>query len=441
MARTAAHFSLDDQTDMVLIDKFGLKPFYGPTAKGFEFVFYSRPENTEAAESLEVRVEGSGEIGRCGPIFLQPGTKIKLERPPPPVAGSLRECLKDSPYQQLLELSTWVEFSDVTIEAQLSGLLGSWINKPRLRFATSLLFAGAILVQQLSGEAIQLSSVESYGRERDADSHSEVFQVMGNSGTKNSHPRGNGFYDMIWPTVLIYSKHDHRLVLGCPQFNILVTGLKRLDGYTQSCTYLAGRCASAFSLGNDTESENVRIFLDKKQLQLALAYASGTNIPVFDVWLLRQTRSYHGSLHSYIPGKATWEQIKYLYSGIPVSTFSLASSPQSTSTKKASHVASSLLRHIATEVHVHEKGAQLDKHILQDLRRDIAKGTKVPGVLDSILQLFKEGETSIDIIGNQDLERMLDMLPGFMAQNLSLQNKNAEVALNEWYRRYFSRNQ
>ena len=97
---------------------------------------------------------------------------FKLENPTPQALGALNDCLKDSPFQEPLTLAAWVEFSDVAIEKQQDQLLGSWLDKPRLGFATALLFAGAILDQRLNGEAVQLSTVESYGRERDADYHS-----------------------------------------------------------------------------------------------------------------------------------------------------------------------------------------------------------------------------------------------------------------------------
>lgn len=162
-----------------------------------------------------------------------------------------------------------------------------WIQYPQLRYCTSQLFAGGILVE--GGTAIILNAIEPYARDTFLDAHHER-RLFGSSSSFPSTPGCYGYLSIcVLPT-----PDGHKLVLGTCTCNFLVTSSLRLD------------CMSV-NLGPTTSHfapcENTRVFLDSHSVEIVKPMRSDPSTnrcqTMSSLYLLKQVRSKFDHLSTY----------------------------------------------------------------------------------------------------------------------------------------------
>lgn len=102
-----------------------------------------------------------------------------------------------------------------------------WTFFPQLRYATSQIFAGAILVNQSA--ALLINCTESYGRSKTVDAHHE--RRVGAMMHKTSFPKKTTNYGWI-TTTITHEDNRTKLKIGTTVSNLLVTSSIRVDKYS-----------------------------------------------------------------------------------------------------------------------------------------------------------------------------------------------------------------
>lgn len=215
--------------------------------------------------------------------FAVPFRDLGIRDVPSPIqpAEGLLSLLADSPYERLLSGSTWIEFPSCQrlLEEWDNIISGCWIENPLLNYATAALFAGCVLFNPRSRNAVLCLVAESYGRGVDVDVHCEKVIPTGGSVSSISQPSTYGLYPHATVCGIQHDTLDHRLVLGCKNFTIFFTEVWRLEKDCSSeRAFTAGCCRSAFSVG---DNEEVRIFVDRRSFDPASDVASCTFVPRF----------------------------------------------------------------------------------------------------------------------------------------------------------------
>ncbi len=239
-------------------------------------------------------------------------------------AEGLLSVLDDSPYQNVLSSTSWVEFPrDHRLPQKWDDIIsGCWVEKPVLNYATAALFAGCVLFNPQNKKAVLCLVVESYGRGFDPDVYCEKPICSGKSVSSISQPSASSLYPHANVCRVLHDKNDDRLVIGYKIFNVLVTEVWRLDRDCSSeRAFTAGSCCGAFPIAGN---EDVRIFVDKRSLDLASDVVSGRHVPRFGIDLLRQIRSHLCSADSYRMGRASSYLISNMVSAQAVSIFTLS---------------------------------------------------------------------------------------------------------------------
>lgn len=124
-----------------------------------------------------------------------------------------------------------------------------WTFFPQLRYATSQIFAGAILVNKTS--ALLLNSIESYGRSKSVDAHYE--RKIGTAMNTSSFPKRQPNYGWI-NVITTHEDGATKLKIGTTVSNLLVTSSIRIDqnSVTKNIVEL-GSTTSNFTATKDTK--------------------------------------------------------------------------------------------------------------------------------------------------------------------------------------------
>ncbi|KAG1049731.1 hypothetical protein G6F43_007955 [Rhizopus delemar] len=109
----------------------------------------------------------------------------------------------------------------------------------------------------------------------------------------------------------------------------------------------------------------------------------------------------------------------------PVTIWTLADHNTGTSKDSDAKVASQLFRTVAASVWEQGEKAVLSRHCVNDQQKKCKPNGKVWKIMDEIVRLFNDS-TTIDIIGNEQLNRPLTNLANEIAPSLII--ANAEVA-------------
>ncbi|CAO3572934.1 unnamed protein product [Mortierella alpina] len=325
-------------------------------------------------------------------------------------AGGLLPLLDDSPYHNVLSGASWIEFPrNQRLPQPWDDIIsGCWVETPVLNYATAALFAGCVLFNPQNKKAVLCLVVESYGRGFDTDVHCEKPICTGKSVSSISQPSASSLYPHANVCRVLHDKNDDRLVIGLKTFNVLVTEVWRLDrGCSSERAFTAGSCSGAFPIPGN---ENVKIFIDKRSLDLASDVVSGRHLPRFGIDLLRQIRSHLCSADSYRMGRASSYLISNMVSAQAASIFTLSLIYPASGDGS---MASSLLSRVAKEVNAKGREAVLQKVLVLDTFNRLNHKDKSVGVLlGRILDMYQDKkEISIfDDEKSSDLESLLDSL-------------------------------
>lgn len=128
-----------------------------------------------------------------------------------------------SPIYRHIADEEFVELSEQIVQE----INKDWAFFPQLRFATSQMFAGCIL---LSGStALLVNCVEPYGRLKSVDAHHE--RRTSSSIHQSSFPKSKSKYGQI-EICLTHDDNTTKLKIGATSCNLLVTSSVRLDKQT-----------------------------------------------------------------------------------------------------------------------------------------------------------------------------------------------------------------
>ncbi|KAF9577893.1 hypothetical protein BGW38_006618 [Lunasporangiospora selenospora] len=367
-------------------------------------------------------------IVRLALEFGVPFRDLGIRYVPSPMqpAEGLSSLLAGSPYEGLLSGSTWIEFPRCQrLSEEWDNILsGCWVETPLLNYATAALFAGCVLFNPRSRSSVLCLVAESYGRGVDVDVHCEKVTSIGDSVSPISQPSTSGFYPHATVCGIQHDTLDHRLVLGCKNFNILFTEVWRLDKDRSSeRAFTAGCCWSAFPVGGNDE---VRIFIDKRSFVLASDVASGMHDPRFDIDRLRQIRSHLCSAHSYRLGRASSCFISNMVSAQATSIFTLTLVYPASGDAS---LGSSVLSRIAREVNAKGRKAVLKKEVVTGVLKKVKADKSCAHYLGKILLLFDDKD-EIGIFDDDGSLGLEDLLVGFadcVSGGLGRRNENVVV--------------
>lgn len=208
-------------------------------------------------------------------------------------------------------------------------------------------------------------------------------------------------------------------------FDALVTSSIRLDVRGQSSV---GAATGNFQLMNEAESTASRIFLDKESLDLGVALCQDrkayriTNSHLHCQLRRLKTKFYDSS--TFFLCRATGPLTK-AHSFQPCTIFTFCNHSQ----LGDGHHASRLFFKLGTAVLQTGNDAVLEVDTVRECRQSCSNETRsVPLVIDSILGLFKNGTSTIPILGNRQLNGYLETLTIILSSYISGANNTMLTA-------------
>ncbi|KAF9190063.1 hypothetical protein BGZ49_003738, partial [Haplosporangium sp. Z 27] len=334
---------------------------------------------------------------------------------PVPSAG-LESLIISSPYTSQLVKMKFVELTSDVCKI----LNKDWLLCPELKHACTQIFAGCILQQTVSGHAILVNCVETYGRKQQIDAHRERTNLTKDKAPQSSIPPfGETRYKDVWPTTM--SQDGTKLVIGTHSFNALITSSIRLDMKEPPSI---GAVTSSFLLRDPQSSSNTKIFLNCNSLNEALRivkekdifYRSEENV----LEQLRQVRSKFDEPTTYNLCRASSEIAKDCTMQ-PFSVFTLVGSDSMEA--GYGRAAAKIFNVIATNVLSGVKEPRLEHNVVE---KSMEPCTKEEGkIYETLLELdalFKD-QNSILIFGNKNLNRVLMKLAPQLSSYISHANK------------------
>ncbi|ORX45321.1 hypothetical protein DM01DRAFT_1364640 [Hesseltinella vesiculosa] len=218
-----------------------------------------------------------------------------------------------------------------------------------------------------------VNTVEVYGRKKHVDIHREPFGNLKHAITITSLPPSFARYKNVWPTTI--HNEGPKLVIGTLTLNALITSSIRVD-----CTVPPSvGPTSDITLGTADESRGTRIFLDKECVTLALDIMNKKSASIYPHDYANQLRQ---------------NPVAYIFS------------------------------HIAHCVLMHGKDAQLKKSTVQKAWEDSSAKDKIQPILDLMAV-----EDAIPILGNMDLNRLLQPLAAALSSSICHANKSVLHAI------------
>lgn len=224
---------------------------------------------------------------------------------------------------------------------------------------------------------------------------------------------------------MIAATEGERLVIGTQSFDALVTSSVRLDVRGQGSV---GAVTGTFQLTNEAEATATRIFLDKESLDTGVALCQDpkayriTNSHLH--CQLRQLKMKCYDSSTFFLCRATGPLTK-AHSLQPCTIFTFCNHRQS----RDGHRASRLFFKVGTAVLQDGNDAVLEVSTVQECRRSCSNETKsIPPVVDSILGLFKNGTSTIPILGNRELNGYLETLASILSSYISGANNTVLTA-------------
>lgn len=268
-----------------------------------------------------------------------------------------------------------------------------WIQYPQLRYCTSQLLAGAILVE--GGTAIILNAIEPYARDTLLDAHHER-RLFGSPSSFPSTPGRHGYLSIC----LLPTPDGQKLVLGTRTCNFLVTSSLRLD------------CMSV-NLGPTTShfapSENTRVFLDSRSIEIVQPMLSDPSTirsqTMPSLYLLKQVRSKFDQLSRSTMCRSS-STIASRLEFQPVTIWTLSDQESKQAAMSQEKIGSLLFRAIATQVISHGRDAALDIQTMEHITSNAKDDSAIASILHNIQNLFEDRQ-HISIIGNAALNSQL----------------------------------
>ncbi|KAI7894979.1 uncharacterized protein EV154DRAFT_477757 [Mucor mucedo] len=273
-----------------------------------------------------------------------------------------------------------------------------WTFFPQLRYVTSQIFAGAILVNKTS--ALLLNCIESYGRSKTVDAHHE--RRIGTAMNTSSFPKKQPNYGWI-NIITTHEDGATKLKIGTTVSNLLVTSSIRIDknSITKNIVELGPTTRKVLAKDDSTTSIDVGNYF----------------------YQLRQLRSKFHCLSTYTLCRSS-STFAYDISYRPYTIWTLCDYDSSQQTDSQSQLLSQLFQTIATSVINNGILAQIKLDVLNDLCSKLKNGA----IKYTIREFIDQQEKSFAVINNMKLNQLLTILADSMTT--SIKNANAVVNSN-----------
>lgn len=332
----------------------------------------------------------------------------------------LRNLFDTSPYSSLLKQRDYTPLTD-----DICTLLNKdWEFYPQVKYFSAIVFAGSIILNTNSNQAIMVNTVEMYGRTKTTDYHRESFGKLKNSVITNSLPPPiKTFHQNVWPTSLDV-RDGKKLIIGTQVSNALITSSIRLD---EKGFISIGATSSHSMLDTIKDSLASKIFIDLNSLKSAkklIEDSSTTHVSDIGIIFhqLRQVRTKFHLPSTYslcrASGPITTNHTCHPFSLFTISEFDRGSSPSA-----------SIFRTIANEVLLNNSKAKLAKGNISKWIHE-SKG-KNKTILSNILDLYENDKDTLPILYNIPLNKELESLAILLIPSIVVANKSVEAQVRQ----------
>ncbi|GAA5796876.1 hypothetical protein HPULCUR_002254 [Helicostylum pulchrum] len=323
----------------------------------------------------------------------------------------------NGPYAKILSKRNYFELTE-----DICSLLNiCWLSSPNMKYFATKVMAGAILYNLETGQALLITSIETYGRTPSVDPHFENPQV--------SFPPRDTKYQNIWPMTNT-TNEGTKLIIGTMEFNYLITASIRVDS-----NHLpeVGPSTKSFLLNSIESSKNTQIFLDRDVYEQAKLLGEDLGCSRIEtshsLYQVRQIRSKFTEIETYDKLRATFDLLN-IVSDQPVTIFTLCdfskAIPSDDGEPYSNYtLGSKLFMKIAAEIFSKEYKAQLEKDVVESIMFRFKDRTqKIPRIIEEIMNLYDtKGVEKIRILYNQELNRILVKLANVLASSITKANK------------------
>ncbi|CDH58939.1 hypothetical protein RO3G_06777 [Lichtheimia corymbifera JMRC:FSU:9682] len=327
-----------------------------------------------------------------------------------------------SPYDiAITPMKTWMmDDQYVEMDQHLSTILNTdWNRKPWLRYVIARMMEGLILVEK--GMGVMVLCAEVYGRIPEHDAHHERIRfTKGDDLHSTSLPQQGTRYPNI-EVKRLYHDNSSKLVIGTKVLNVLVTSSARLDCERLS---LGASNTNGFDPSRHTAIYVTQEFLDwYKEESFDSTYKQ---LYSFDeLSQLKQVRSKFDCPSTYLRCRSSSKITNDLRSR-PATIWTVADFDLN-ATPSAASLASTLFRHIATEIMKDGAKATLLKSNVSAIHKSLKEG-KTKAIFSKIMQLFGTKDNQL-ILGNTDLNTLLTELASTLSSQIKHINDNLHHTL------------
>ncbi|KAF7727540.1 hypothetical protein EC973_007413 [Apophysomyces ossiformis] len=289
-----------------------------------------------------------------------------------------------------------------------------WLLYPQLRYVTSSIFAGAIMIE--GNTALLINCVEPYGRLKAVDAHYERRLQKDTS----SFPEKAGKYG--WLKIVSSSEEGgQKLKIGTRTCNLLVTSSVRIDNGSGYAPELG-----PFTR-NFRPSEKTKTFLDSASLASGKEMLEDDECRRVDrgrfLFQLRQLRSKFHALSSYTMCRASSTFTPGMEM-MPYTVWTLFDYDCGQSISSQEKIGSRLFQVLAASVVKSGRDARLKREEVETLQDSTRAEGSIKRMLGEILGLM-EGADSVPIIGNEKLNKVLTGMANVVSGGLNRANKSA----------------
>ncbi|KAI9033969.1 hypothetical protein CLU79DRAFT_726479 [Phycomyces nitens] len=337
--------------------------------------------------------------------------------------ASLSYVIDSSPYAHTLHSEAYVELSSDICEL----LNTDWLREPQLRYFCAQVFAGAILLESETGQAMLVNSIEVYGRTISQDVHHERFLSKDETILPSSLPPFDSIYPNVCVSYPMYAK-NRSLVIGTKTFGGYITSGVMLNGKSKP---ELGPSFSQFVLTKNL-AHNIKIYISKKSFEDAQIIANNRDIKqLYGFDILSQLRSLRSLFHcpsTYIMCRAS-SRLMNGHATRPSTIFTFADSDKAPLDSDA-RVASELFQTVALAVLQGGYQSTLEKVDIQRLRKRCEEGG-IHDCLQNILDLYLMVDdcSSIAILGNRALNLQLTNCADLLWPSLAIANEAVVQAI------------
>ncbi|KAF9987601.1 hypothetical protein BGZ65_002909 [Modicella reniformis] len=311
---------------------------------------------------------------------------------------------------------------------------------PQTLLAICRYFAGSILLNTKSGQAVVVNTVEGYARTRWLDVHCESFGSNKGKATMTSVPGliHKDRYKGVRP-ITMGAYDGQRLVIGTAVADLLVTSSVRLDLRDAGCGggVFIGGTTTTFLVSNTMDSHDIRIFLNRESIVAGDRISQEDNPEnwcvdsIGIVYQLRQLKTKFHEPSTYLFSRASGP-LTNMHPCMPYTIYTIYTIfDKMKSDDGCGHAGAGLFRLIGEKMVLYgaKKIAKptLSVAHVREFRKRCKEGTGTASLFDQLLEMFsiRDGEDDIEIFYNDSLNDVLEKIADLLAPTITASNKVA----------------